>query len=80
MKNEKTLRTSDTEMKNKKDKRISDTEIENIINKKSIHYIKNNCPLHFQALKLGAFAIKNNIKSLEELETLIDINTRILNK
>ena len=67
-------------MKNKKDKKISDTEIENIIDKKSVHYIKHNNPLHFKALKLGAFAIKNNINNLEELQTLIDINTRILNK
>jgi len=63
-----------------KDRRISDTEIENIINKKSIHYIKHNSPKHFQAIKLGAYLLKNNINSLEELETLIDINTRILNK
>ena len=67
-------------MKNKREKLINDTDIEKIINKKSIHYIKNNCPAQYKALELGAFAIKNNINSLEELKTLIDINTHILNK
>lgn len=61
-------------------KKITDREIETIIEKDSIHYIKKNHAKHFEALKIGAYAIKNKIDSLEKLETLIEINNRLLNK
>lgn len=61
-------------------KLITDREIETIIKKDSIHYIKHNHTEHFKALQLGAFAIKNNINDLEQLETLINIKDRLLSK
>lgn len=59
--------------------RLSDREICKIINKQTnLNYIKNKLPEHYKVLQLGAFLIKNNINSLEEIETLINIKNKLL--
>jgi len=58
--------------------KIKDSEIEEIINKNRITYIKKEHPEHYKVLQLGAFLIKNNINSLEEIETLINIKNKLL--
>uniref|UniRef100_UPI0040482F61 hypothetical protein n=1 Tax=Aliarcobacter sp. TaxID=2321116 RepID=UPI0040482F61 len=59
-------------------KKLKDIEIEKIIKKDSINYIKKNHKEHYEVLQLGAFLIKNNINSLEEIETLINIKNKLL--
>lgn len=57
---------------------IRDTEIIKIINKKGcLTNTKNKHPEHYQVLKLGAYLIKNNISTLEEIEILINIKNKI---
>ena len=58
--------------------KIKDSEIEDIINKTRITYIKKEHPEHYKVLQLGAYLIKNNINSLEEIETLINIKNKLL--
>lgn len=59
--------------------RLSDREICKIIKKQTnLNYIKDNHPEHYKVLQLGAFLIKNNINSLEEIETLINIKNKLL--
>lgn len=60
--------------------KIKDREIEEIIKKTKITYIKKAHPEHFKVLQLGAYLIKNNINSLEELEALINIKDKLLIK
>ena len=60
--------------------KIKDTEIETIINKTKIAYIKKEHPEHYKVLQLGAYLIKNNINCLEEIETLINIKSKLLVK
>lgn len=58
---------------------IRDTEIIVIINKKGcLTNTKKKHPEHYKVLQLGAFLIKNNINSLEEIETLINIKNKLL--
>ena len=58
---------------------ITDKEIQRIIKKKSsLDWIKKEHAEHYKVLQLGAFLIKNNINSLEELEVLINIKNKLL--
>ncbi|MDK2062760.1 hypothetical protein PT520_09550 [Aliarcobacter butzleri] len=60
---------------------ITDKEIQRVIKKgSSLDWIKKHHPEHYKTLQLGAYLIKNNINSLEELETLINIKDKLLNK
>ncbi len=60
---------------------ISDKEIQRVIQKdSSLDWIKKKHPIHYRALQIGAYLIKNNISNLEELETLINIKDKLLNK
>lgn len=57
---------------------IRDTEIIKMINKKGcLTNTKKKHPEHYKILQLGAYLIKNNINSLEELETLISIKNKL---
>lgn len=61
--------------------RLTDREICKIIKKQTnLNYIKDNHPEHYKVLQLGAFLIKNNINSLEELGALINIKNKLLDK
>jgi len=61
--------------------KLTDREICKIINKQTnLNYIKKEHPEHYKVLQLGAYLIKSNIISLEELETLINIKNKLLDK